>query len=376
MLALKIVFWISLVLLVWTHVGYPLAAGLAARLRRRRGESSAIEPTVSIVVAAHNEEDVIERRVRNLLDLDYPAERLEILVASDASIDGTDEIVERMAAEDGRVKLVRCARAGKVSAQNRGVAASTGEIVAFSDANAVWQPDALRMLVRSFADPAVGYVTGRASYEAADGTNREGAYWRFELWVREQESRLGSVTAGNGPIYAVRRSDWVDVEPWCGHDLGLPYLMVRRRRRAVYEPDAVSVEKPSRDLEDEYRRKVRMLRGAWVHVFTGGMLRGVGPLYFAELFSHRFLRYASGLLPVVLLATSLALLCEGWVYRVALAGQLAWLALATAGRLRVPMPGAGLAYYYFLVTWATLAGLARYVRFGPPLKWERVEGTR
>ncbi|HYZ20424.1 MAG TPA: glycosyltransferase family 2 protein, partial [Gaiellaceae bacterium] len=231
-------------------------------------------------------------------------------------------------------------------------------------------------LVQSFADPAVGYVTGRATYEAPDGTNREGAYWRFELWVREQESRLGSVTAGNGPIYAVRRADWVDVEPWCGHDLGLPYLMVRRGRRAVYESAAVSVEKPSRDLEDEYRRKVRMLRGAWVHVFTGGMLRGVGPLYFAELFSHRLLRYASGLLHVVLFLSSLALVAEGWIYRVALGAQLLWLLLAAAGRLRLPIPGAGLAYYYLLVTWATLAGLARYVRFGPPLLWERVEGTR
>src|SRR5215510_8396287 len=125
MLVLKIIFWISLVLLVWTHVGYPLAAGLVARLHRRRVASSAIEPSVSIVVAAHNEEDVIERRVRNLLELDYPSERLEILVASDASIDRTDEIVERLAGDDERVKLVPCARAGKVSAQNRGVAAST-----------------------------------------------------------------------------------------------------------------------------------------------------------------------------------------------------------------------------------------------------------
>src|SRR2546430_8071836 len=98
---------------------------------------------------------------------------------------------------------------------------------------------------------SVGYVAGRASYEAADGTNREGAYWRFELWLRSQESALGSITAGNGPIYAVRRSDWVDVASWCGHDLGLPYLMVQRRRRAVYDPDAVSVEKPSRDPEGE-----------------------------------------------------------------------------------------------------------------------------
>jgi cellulose synthase/poly-beta-1,6-N-acetylglucosamine synthase-like glycosyltransferase len=375
MLALKIVFWTSLGLLAWTHVGYPFAAGLGARVRRRRVESSAIEPAVSVVVAAHNEEDVIEQRIRNLLELDYPPDGLEILVASDASIDRTDEIVERLAAEDGRVRLVRCARAGKVAAQNRGVAESTGEIVAFSDANAVWQRDALRKLVRSFADPSVGYVTGRASYEAADGTNREGSYWRFELWVREQESRLGSITAGNGPIYAVRRADWVEVEPWCGHDLGLPYLMVQRGRRAVYDPDAVSVEKPSKDIEDEYRRKVRMLRGAWVHVFRG-MLRRVGPVYFVELVSHRLLRYGSGILHVVLLVSSAALVGEGWIYRAALALQLVWLLLAAAGRLRLPIPGAGLAYYYLVVTWATLAGLARYVRFGPPLLWERIEGTR
>jgi len=375
MLALKIVFWGSLGALLWTHVGYPIAAALAARVRRRRVQSSAIEPTVSVVVAAHNEEDVIERRVRNLLELDYPADRVEVVVASDASNDGTDEIVGRMVAADRRVRLIRCPRGGKVSAQNHGVAESTGEIVAFSDANAVWQGDALRKLVRSFADPAVGYVTGRASYEAADGTNREGAYWRFELWLRAQESRLGSVTGGNGPIYAVRRADWKDVEPWCGHDLGLPYLMVQRGRRAVYDPDAVSVEKPSRDIEDEYRRKVRMLRGAWVHVFRG-MLRRVGPVYFVELVSHRLLRYGSGILHILLLLSSAALVGEGWAYELALALQLLWLLLAAAGRFHVRIPGAGLAYYYLVVTWATLAGLARYVRFGPPLLWERIEGTR
>jgi len=374
-LALKIVFWVSIGALVWTHVGYALVTVIVARVFRRRVRAAEVTPSVSVVVAAHDEEDVIERRVRNLLGLDYPAERLEVVVASDASTDRTDEIVERLAAEDTRVKLVRCPRAGKVQAQNHGVRESSGEIVAFSDANAVWQPEALRMLVRSFADPAVGYVTGRASYEAADGTNREGAYWRFELWLRRHESLLGSITAGNGPIYAVRRADWTDVEPWCGHDLGLPYLMVQHGRRAVYDRDAVSVEKPSRDIEDEYRRKVRMLRGAWVHVFRG-MLRGVGPVYFVELVSHRLLRYGSGILHLLLLATSIALVGEGWVYRGVLLVQLAWLVLAVAGKLRLPIPGAGLAYYYLLVTWATVAGLARYVRFGPPLLWERIEGTR
>jgi hypothetical protein len=151
--------------------------------------------------------------------------------------------------------------------------------------------------------------------------------------------------------------------------------MVQRGRRAVYDPDAVSVEKPSKDIEDEYRRKVRMLRGAWVHVFRG-MLRRVGPVYFVELVSHRLLRYGSGILHVLLLLANAALLGEGWIYEVAFALQAVWLLLAAAGRFRVPIPGAGLAYYYFVVTWATLAGLVRYVRFGPPLLWERIEGTR
>jgi hypothetical protein len=144
----------------------------------------------------------------------------------------------------------------------------------------------------------------------------------------------------------------------------------------VYEPEAVASEKPAGNLEDEYRRKVRMFPWAWQHMFEGRMLAGVGPLYFFELFSHRVLRYASGILHVVLLATSIALAGHGLVYLVALAGQLAWLSLAALGRLRVPIPGAGIAYYYFLVTWATLAALVNYLRFGVSPHWERAEGVR
>jgi len=373
-IAAKVLFWVSLGGLVWTHAGYPLAAAAGARLRERRVRKDAgFEPTVSVIVAAHDEEAVIERRLENLLALDYPAGKLELVVASDASTDRTDELVERQAS---RVKLVPCPRGGKVAAQNHAVPRTTGEILAFSDANATWAPDALRRLVSNFADPDVAYVCGRLRLERADGSNREGAYWRYELWLRKQESKLGSVTAGNGAIYAVRRSDYVESEPRFGHDLGFPYLMAQRGRRAVYEPQAVAWEKPSRDLEDEYRRKVRMLAQCWLHVLTGRMLRGGGPLYVVQLVSHRLLRYGSGLLHVLLLGTSAALVRHGLVYEVALAAQATWLALALAGRLRVPIPGAGLAYYYLLVTWATVAGLARYLRFGVPVVWEKAEGTR
>jgi cellulose synthase/poly-beta-1,6-N-acetylglucosamine synthase-like glycosyltransferase len=360
----KVLFWSSLGTLAWTQAGYPLAAAALARLRSRPVRKQEVTPTVSVIVAAHNEEDVIERRLQNLLALDYPAEQLELVVASDASSDRTDEIVEA----DPHVRLIRCPRGGKVAAQNQAVRETRGEILAFSDANAQWKPDALRKLVRNLADPDVAYVCGGHFYEAADGSNREGTYWRFEAWLRRNESALGSITGGIGPIYAVRRSDYVDVDPRFGHDLALPYLMVQRGRRAVFEPEAVAWEKPSRDIEDEYRRKVRMFEHCWLIVLRGKMLRGLGPTYLLEILSHRHLRYASGLLHLVLLGSSIALVREGLVYQVALGAQLLVLLAAAMG--------VGMARYYVLVTWATVVSLARYLRFGVPAVWAKAEGTR
>lgn len=361
------VFWLSAGALAWTHAGYPLAAAALARVRARPVRRGDGKPRVSLVVAAHDEEDVIERRLENLLALDYPPDRLEVVVASDASTDRTDEFVAAVAEREPRVRLLRCPRGGKVAAQDAAVRATEGEIVAFSDANATWAPDALALLVRPFADPHVAYVCGRLSLERADGTNREGAYWRYELWLRAQESALGSVTGGNGAIYAVRRSDYLEVDPRFGHDLALPYLTVQRGRRAVYEPAAVASEKPSRDLEDEFRRKVRMFEHCWLVVLGGGMLRRLDPVYLVQTLSHRHLRYGSGLLHLALLGSSAALAAAGPVYRAALAVQLAVLALAVRP---------GLPRYYVLVTWATVAALARYVRFGVPAVWEKAEGTR
>jgi glycosyltransferase involved in cell wall biosynthesis len=375
-IAAKIVFWAAAAGLVWTHAGYPIAAALGARLRRREVRKSDETPSVSLIVAAHDEEDVIERRLENLLALDYPPDRLEIVVADDASEDRTRELVEAVAAREPRIRLIRCARGGKVAAQNRALRETTSDVLAFSDANASWPSDALRQLVRAFGDPDVGFVCGRVSYEQPDGTNREGAYWAYELWLRKQESDLGSVTGGNGAIYAVRRNDYVDVDPRFGHDLAFPYLMVQRRRRAVYEPAALSIEKPSRDLEDEYRRKVRMFEHCWLITLRGRMLRDVDRVYLVELLSHRVLRYGTGLLHLGVLAANISLLGRRRVYDLALAKQAAFLALAAAGKQGVRVPGAALAYYYVLVTWATVVSLAGYLRHGVPAVWEKAEGTR
>jgi cellulose synthase/poly-beta-1,6-N-acetylglucosamine synthase-like glycosyltransferase len=361
------VFWASLGALVWTHAGYPAAVAAVARLRGRRVRfQDGHVPVVTVIVAAHNEEMVIERRLENLLALDYPADRLELVVASDASSDGTDELVEKH--RERGVRLIRCPRGGKVAAQNFAVPQTHGEIVAFSDANATWAPDALRKLVRNFADPDIAYVCGRLRYEQSDGSNREGVYWRYELWLRGAESRLHSVTGGNGSIYAVRRDDYIDVDPRFGHDLAFPYLMVQRGRRAVFEPAALAFEKPTPTNEDEFRRKIRMFEHCWLIVGRGRMLRGLPPTYLVEVVSHRHLRYASGLLHIVLLATSIALLGSGWVYAAVLGLQLALLGAAAVG--------VGLARYYVLVTWATLVALWRALSRGVPPVWEKAEGTR
>jgi glycosyltransferase involved in cell wall biosynthesis len=316
-----------------------------------------------VIVTAYNEESVIERRIDNLRALDYPADRLELVVTSDASTDGT----EALATAAGAV-VVANPRGGKVAAQNRAVRAVDAEIVAFSDANCIWKPDALRKLVRNFADQEVAYVCGRLNITNEDGLNKEGVYWRYELALRAAESQLDSVTGGNGSIYAVRREDYVEVDPRFGHDLSFPYLMVRRGRRAVYEPLADAYEKATPTTEDEFHRKVRMFEHCWAIVVEGRMLRGLRPLYFVEIFSHRHLRYASGLLHLVAFAANVALLAQGVVYPVLLGLQL--------GVLLAALFGVGLPRYYVLITWATVAALWNYARHGVPATWEPAEGTR
>jgi cellulose synthase/poly-beta-1,6-N-acetylglucosamine synthase-like glycosyltransferase len=364
MTVIIVLFWISLAALVWTHALYPAFVWALARVKPRSLRVAPIEPTVSVIVAAYNEESVIARRIENLLSLDYPFDKLTVVISSDASSDRTEEI----ALQFPGVSVISNPRGGKVAAQDRAVRQSDSEIVVFSDANCTWAADALRQLVMPFADSEVAYVCGQLKILDAAGGNKEGAYWRYEMVQRGAESRLGSVTGGNGSIYAVRRADYVEVDPRFGHDLALPYLMVQSGRRAVYEPAAHAFEKPTPTNESEYLRKVRMFEHCWLIVVRGRMFRKLGLSYGVAIVSHRLLRYGSGLLHLVLLGTSVALLRSGWVYDAVLAAQLVLLLAAAVG--------VGLARYYVLVTTATIVSLVNYMRRGVPATWEVAEGTR
>jgi cellulose synthase/poly-beta-1,6-N-acetylglucosamine synthase-like glycosyltransferase len=374
MLVVEIVFWVTVGLLLYTHLGYPLLLAAIARLVRPAPSPRAGElPRVSLIVAAHDEEDVIEAKVHDALALDYPRELLELIVASDGSTDRTAELASAAGAD----RVLELGRVGKIEAQNAAVEHAGGEVLAFSDANARWEPAALRELVAPFGDPRVGYVCGQARFLDPGGSNQEGAYWRYELALRTLESRLAGVTGGNGAIYAVRRGAYLPLGPASSHDLSFPFMLTKRGWRALYAPDAVAEEKMVATVEGEFARKRRMMRGLYDEVVGDGMLspRGYGLAYGFEIASHRLLRYASPFLHLIALAANAALLGESALYAVTLALQLALLAAAALAPL-VPLRPLRLARYYVLTTASIAAGLWDRARLGTPGAWERAEGTR
>jgi glycosyltransferase involved in cell wall biosynthesis len=328
---------------------------------------------VSVIVAAYAEQEVIADRVINLRELEYPADRVQVIVACDGSPDATPQ----RARDAGADLVLELPRGGKVRAQDAAVQRSSAEIVAFSDANARWEPEALTRLVAPFADPQVGYVCGDVRFVNDHGDNQEGVYWRYEMALRSLESTVRSVTGGNGAIYATRRDAYIVVDPIMGHDLSFPFNMVKRGWRAVYASDARAWEKMVPTIEGEFARKRRMMSHGWPIMLSGGMLspRGYDPLYALMIVSHRVLRYGSPFLHVATLAANLALLRAGRVYRLALAAQLALIAAALAApviRLRPLL----VARYYVLTTASLAAGLVDWLSRGTTAGWEAAPGTR
>jgi len=401
-LALEVLFWLCAGLILWTQLGYAAALGglarvlpsaaLAPRERRRRSRlgphppgaprSSSLSsslPDLSLIVAAHDEQAVIAEKVANALSLDYPRERLELIVACDGCSDETAALARQAGAD----LVLELPRGGKIRAQDAAVQRARGEIVAFSDANALWEPGAARALTGAFEDPCVGYACGQVRFVQAAGDagagNQEGVYWRYELAVRALESRLSSITAGNGAIYATRRDAYIVVDPVMGHDLSLPFNMVKRGLRAVYVPGARAAEKMVPSLGGEFARKRRMMSHTWPILLRGGMLspRGYPAGYALMILSHRLLRYATPILHVLALASNVALVALGAdpLYVVTLALQLALLgAAALAGALHArPLL---IARYYVLTTASPAAGLWDWLRHGTEASWEAAEGTR
>jgi len=383
MVVLAVIFWVSIALIVWTQAGYAIALACLARIRSAPERPPAAElPRLSLIVAAHDEEGVIAAKVQNALALDYPRGLLEVIVACDGCTDAT----AGRARAAGADLVLELPRGGKIRAQDAAVERAGGTVLAFSDANSLWEPEAARALVGAFADPGVGYACGQVRFiqgaGGREGSNQEGVYWRYEMAIRGWESKLSSVTAGNGAIYATRADSYLVVDPIMGHDLSLPFNMVKRGLRAVYVPSARASEKMVPSIGGEFARKRRMMSHTWPILLRGGMLspRGYPPGYAAMIFSHRLLRYASPGLHLLALGANIALLAIGagsaeTLYLVTLGLQLGLLAAAlAAGPLHLrPLL---LARYYVLTTASPAAGLWDWLRHGTPASWEAAEGTR
>jgi len=378
-LVASLIYWLSAVTIVYVYIGYPLILKVVSGFFRYEVPPEPAEwPSVSLVIAAYNEERVIEEKLKNTLQLDYPRERLEIMVVSDGSTDRTDDIVRRYAANG--VRLVRVeGRQGKTVAQNRAVEVAGGEIVVFSDANAMYRKDAIKKLVRHFARDDVGCVEGRRvdySLEESGTAEHELKFRDYESWIKTLEGRLLSCTGATGPIYAVRRSLYVPLDPDIISDLIEPMMvMYKHRKRHVYEPDAVSREPVFGEMHREFRRKIRIMtrclhslgRAAYVmNPFKTGW-------FSVQVISHRFLRW---LLPVGFLT----LLCANMVlarrpfYFVTLVMQCAFYCAALVGWalegrkkgpriLRLP-------YYFTAANAASLVAVVNWVTGKSVVTWK------
>ncbi len=376
-----LLFWVCAALIGYVYLGYPL---LLFALARRRLAPRALPderlPRVTLLISAYNEDAVIREKLENAISLDYPSGRLEIIVISDCSEDATDRIVTSFASQG--VRLIRQPkRLGKSSGLNLGVAQATGEILIFSDANAIYQRDALRLLVRHFCDERIGYVVGNARYADIPGrppsADSEGLYWRLEGWLKRRESEFGSVVGGDGAIYAIRRELFSPLRPTDINDFLNPLQIIGRGYRGVYESAAICYEEASDSFEKEFRRKVRIVSRSLNALRRAPrvLLPWNQPRHWIALVSHKLLRWFVPAL-LILCALSALALWSSSVYRLAAVLQLIFYALALAGwavegRSRIPAI-LYLPYYFCLVNLAALFGIAKFGRGSLSPTWQTV----
>lgn len=378
MLAAKIAFWSSAAMLFYIYAGYPLLLLVVSRLRPRRVAEAGYTPFISILIAACNEETSIGRKLEQTLALDYPPDRLEILVLSDGSQDRTDEIVSRFG--DPRVSLVRIPeRKGKTNAQNVGVKQAKGEVLIFSDATTVYHPQALRFLAGNYQDPAVGAVSGRYQYfdeqQSPTGTGTI-AFWNYENSIKVSQSRIGTLTGCCGCIYSVRRAAYTELPPDIISDLVQPLWAVRQGYRVVFEDRALAFEETTESTAEEFSMRVRVItRGMRGLLSVPGLLNPLKHGWVSlQLISHKVVRWLAPLFWLLLLFSNAALWRQP-AFRVFLWLQLAMYLLA-ALQLVAPLHRRwkvlGVPLYFCTLNAAALFGMIELMRGHQYAVWQPV----
>jgi cellulose synthase/poly-beta-1,6-N-acetylglucosamine synthase-like glycosyltransferase len=381
----KTFFFVAAALLFYNYFLYP--AIVIALARRKRTGSHAVAqpcnedlPSVTLVIAAYNEERVIESKIQNSVALDYPRDKLRVLVVSDGSTDSTPGIAEGYA-RDGVISMHQPQRRGKTAALNRAVAEAKGDIVVFSDANNMFAPASLRELVKHFADPLVGGVCGlKQIYDSPDRESSQGdsLYWRYESAIKEAESTLNSITTADGEIFAIRRTLYEVIdEKVINDDAEITFSLVRRGYRVLYERNAKSFEHASIRIEDDFHVKVRMVSGGFQTLLRHRAFLLPPRSWFAVNFiSHKLLRWLAPEFMLMIAVTSI-LLVDHPLFFAALLLQVAFYVLALAGWSRrnsrqltallyVP-------FYFCAMNLAALRGLLRFVAGNHSTLWRKAE---
>ncbi len=372
-------FWGALALIVYVYFGYPLVLMLAARFRRPTRYDDTYQPTVSLIIAAYNEEKVIREKLDNALALDYPAAKLEIVVASDGSTDATDDVVQAYA--DRGVVLERVEpRGGKTRALNRVIPRTHGDILVLSDANTMYRPAAIQKLVRHFADPSVGAVSGdvRLVDAAETHAHSEGLYYRYEHGLQRLESEIGSMIGVDGAMYAVARhcfrppADHIVVD-----DFVISMTAARLGYRVIFEPEAVAIEDSTSSSQEEFRRKIRIVAGGIQAFLQGqGVPRWRQPLLLFGYVSHKLLRWALPFFLLLVFALSWVL-ASSLFYRLALWAQVLFYGGAVCYALNVlafrKFRWGNISYYFCLVNGAALVGCCKGLFGMQAVTWQRTQ---
>jgi len=378
---MQIVFWFSFCLIFFVYFVYPLSVLFMAKVSGKKTLKESITPPLSLVIPIHNEEKVIRDRIENALVLAYPRDKLEIIFALDGCTDKTKDIISSY--NDLRIRVIDYKeRAGKVATLNKTVPQAKGEIIVFSDANTIHTLDTLEKLARNFADPQVGCVCGKLNYTDTQSTlvsKGENLYWRYEHFIKKQESRLGKLLITNGSIQAVRKEFYPYPDPEIADDLSIPILIRAKGYKVLYEPKANVYEVATQSIKEEFSQKVRIVsQGFKATIKLWNTLFQLGAFGAFQFFVHKLLRWMIFLFLILILIAN-AFLTEIPFYRHTLTIQAIFYLFALIGfflRKKSKIRIFYIPFYFCLVNVASMVALYRFFTNGETRMWEKAHTTR
>ncbi len=381
----KIIFWVSAFIIFWAMIGYPISLKVIEKLLKERKnlKDNSYKPKVTLMIVAHNEEKIILEKLKNSISLDYPTEKLEILVASDNSTDKTNEIVKKFIKENAifKIKLYETKeRKGKTNAQNEAAKGVESDILVMTDANSIFEKNAISELVSSFSSEEIVYVCGKLVYVNKENETgkSESTYWNIDLKMREIESNIQTITAGNGAIYACRTNIYHDFDPIKCHDTAMPLYYALKGKRAIFNKDAIAYEKAGETSKDEFKRKVRMSRIVLSSILPELRILNIFKYKWFTYFylGHRTCRYLLWLAHILLLITSI-ILSNQVLYAIVLSIQLlVYITSILKHILNFENKIINILYYYCMTILAQLKGVINTLTGRSKPFWEKVESTR